>query len=176
MKNTIETFYPRLAALPEIEQLVTASFPHNAAAILQGMKEGADLEDKGELEELLTSFIIDHAEEIATYKGLGATSNSSPEAMKYLEVHHPEAHDLMEGQARELERLLGKDIAAVALGQKREPFTINILHWKGIYVVTAEDFETAWFDEEGETVHFAQYNFEPFITYAINEGKPGRKI
>ncbi len=40
------------------------------------------------------------------------------------------------------------------------------MNWKGIYVVTAEEFEHAWFDDEQEAVTFAESNYEIFIRNA----------
>ncbi len=76
--------------------------------------------------------------------------------MDYLEKHHPEAHQMMVVQAGELQKLLGKDGAAAALGQTREPFAIRVLHYEFLYVVTAEEFEDEFFDDEKEAVEFAQ--------------------
>ena len=167
MADTITAFYPRLAALPEIVQLVTASFPHDAAAISQGMKAGTDLGNHAEeLEELISDLVLDLAVVVKSYRGLGTSDTSSSEAMAFFEAHHPEAHRLLHAQAQELEKLLGKDGAAVALGQARKPFDINVLSWKDIYVVTAEEFEYAWFDDEQEAITFVESNYEPFIKNA----------
>ena len=164
MTNTISDFYPRLAALPEIVNLITDSISHNGAAILQNMKAGSDLyDDADEVNELITGFILDHAEEIKTYKGHGAKGDSSRKAIAYFEAHHTQAADLLKAQAAELEELLGKDRAAVALGQAREPFTISVLRWRSIYVVAADEFEDEWFSSENEAVGFARSNYQPFI-------------
>ena len=173
MKDTITAFYPRLAALSEIVQWVTASLPHDAAAILQEMKTGTDLgKHAEELEDLITNLVLDRAVVVTSYKGLGTSDTSSSGAMAYFEAHHPEAHLLLHAQAQELQKLLGKDGAAVALGQAREPFDINVLSWRGVYAVTAEEFEHAWFADEAEAVSFAQGSFEPFIRNAKNGTMP----
>ncbi len=167
MTNTIQRFYRRLGHLPDIVELVIGSFPDDAAAILQAMKAGKNPGHEGEeLEGVLTDFITDHAEVVTSFKGLGGSDDSSREAMAYFEAHHPEVHHLLHTQAQELEELLGKDGAAIALGQTREPFDIDVMNWKGIYVVRAEEFETAWFADEQEAITFAESNYETFIKTA----------
>lgn len=167
MTNTLSDFYPQLLTHPEIRELVQTHFGNEAAKILQRMtRDRLGRDHAEEVEDLLTSFILDHGEEVASYQGLGTTSTTSDEAMRYFEAHHPEAHHLMQAQAKELERLLGRDGAASALGQKREPFTIEVLCWSGLYVVTAEEFEEQWFSDKETAIAFAQSNYEAFIRNA----------
>ncbi len=164
MKDTLKDFYPCLVSVPEIVGLVTTAFPDDAAAILQGMKVGTDLgEMDDELEDLLTEFITDHAEEVTSYKGLGGSDNSPREAIIYFEDHHPEAAELIKAQSAELEKLLGKGGAAAALGQSREPFAIRVLQFKFLYIVTADEFEDEFFDEADGAIEFAKSNYAPFI-------------
>ncbi len=135
------------------------SFPHDTAAILQGMKVGTDLgEMDDELEDLLTEFITDHAEEVTSYKGLGGSDNSSREAINYFEDHHPEAAELIKAQSAELEKLLGNSATSAALGQCSEPFAIKVLRFKFLYIVTADEFEDEFFDEAEEATEFANSN------------------
>ncbi len=101
MSDTINSIYPRLASFPEIVQLVTVSFPHRAADILQGMKAGTDLgKHAEELEDLITDLVLDLAVVVTSYKGLAVSDNSSLDGMAYFEAHHPEAYQMLHAQAQ----------------------------------------------------------------------------
>ena len=115
------------------------------------------------MEGLITEFVADHATEVAVFKGLGQVENSSKEAMDYFEKYHPEAHEMMLARTNELQKLLGKDGAAAALGQSREPFAIRVFHYAFLYIVTAEEFEDEFFDNENQAVEFAKSSYAPFI-------------
>lgn len=166
MTASIKNFYPKLLRVQEIVELVEHYFGENAHHVLEAMKagEGFGTAEADDLEELLQDFVTDHATEVASFQGLGqGGENSSQEAMDYFEKYHPEAHDMMVARTQELQKLLGKDGAAAALGQSREPFAIRVFQYAFLYVVTAEEFENEFFDDENEAIEFAQSNYKPWI-------------
>lgn len=169
MSDRIGIFFPRLADIPEIVELVEHYFGEQAHSVLERLKTGRDLgEPADEVEDLITEFVAAHATEVATFQGLGQVENSSKEAMNYFEKYHPEAHEMMLARTQELQKLLGKDGAAAALGQSREPFAIRVFHYGFLYIVTAEEFQDTFFDNENEAVEFAQTNYKPFIEIENN--------